>query len=253
MVAKRRPTPRAKTYGLSCRNGCRVHRVRVVFEDASENQLNRLHGLLKADIELRRYTARFLVDECMLRRQFEMLGRLVDFHQPVGEEQLDHRGKREAAMLDNIVQRAFGTQKPSWRQPAPWAVALAASVLFLLGVAALWSGNHSDREVAAEKPASELKQEVGLLLRGQIVNWRNKSDFERAQSFRVGDVISAKDGVTNLRFNCGAEVLLKGPAELQVLSPMRASLRRGTLTARVHESAHGLWRGRYSNGYGFGA
>lgn len=212
----------------------------AVLNDASDEQLDRLNEVLKAGVELRRYASQFLAEESMLRREFEMLSRVVDFHQPPiesnGCDRIGHASAVPVAGLTTTSAAAIS----KWPTVVRMSAFLAATVLIAVGFGALWNRERVRNAEVAQNSGPILPQEVGLLVRTPVVNWRCKTDFAAAQPFRIGDVISTDGGVTNLRFNCGAEVLLKGPAELEVISPMRASLRRGTLTARVHESAHGF-------------
>lgn len=58
--------------------------IAMVLNDATESQVKRLDTILLADVEMRRYAARFMEEEVLLQRQFEFLGRVVDLHNPYG-------------------------------------------------------------------------------------------------------------------------------------------------------------------------
>jgi len=217
----------------------------VVFDDASDEQLDRLNDLLKADVELRRSASQFLEEECVLRRQFEMLGRVADYHQlPLGVPSDAKVGMIEQLTVSgNADRKCTDKSKGGATRSAALAIFFAASILFVLGAPMLWTNGRrpvESTDVALNRPEGATSDEVGLFIQGQFADWHDASHITNKEPLRVGDVITAVDGVLNLRFYCGAEVLLKGPAELKVLSPMRAVLRRGTLTAHVEESAHGF-------------
>jgi hypothetical protein len=50
---------------------------------------------------------------------------------------------------------------------------------------------------------------------------------------QAGKVLSLERGLAEIRFQCGARVVLEGPARLELLSGQSARLRHGRLTARV--------------------
>ena len=217
----------------------------VVLDDASDEQLGRLNDLLRADVEMRRYASRFLEEESLLRRQFEMLGRVANYHQlPVGVPPDTKVAKIEQLTVSgNADRKGTDKSKRGATRSAALAIFIAASILFVLGAPMVWNTGRlpvDSTDVALDRPNGAKSKEVGQFFQGQVTDWLDASPITNRKPIRVGDVITAVDGVLNLRFYCGAEVLLKGPAELKVLSPMRAVLRRGTLTAHVEESAHGF-------------
>jgi hypothetical protein len=53
-------------------------------------------------------------------------------------------------------------------------------------------------------------------------------------------VLTLEHGLAEIRFRCGARVVLDGPARLQILSARSARLLRGKLSARVPEAAKGF-------------
>ena len=214
----------------------------VVFDDASDEQLDRLNDLLKSDLELRRFASRFLEEESVLRRQFELLGRVVDFHQaPLsGQSGVGLPASSQQSLPSEGNRQTGRTRKSGAARRGAFAIFIAASIFLVLGAPALWTRDKAGVEFAAPNPESAQPLEVGLFVQGQFVDWEDESLRPTRKSLRIGDVIATDDGLMNLRFHCGAEVLLKGPAQLEVLSPMRALLRRGTLTARMEDSAHGF-------------
>jgi hypothetical protein len=55
-----------------------------------------------------------------------------------------------------------------------------------------------------------------------------------------GESIRIASGLIELGLEAGGELILKGPAELEFRSPLQAILHRGTVTAKIEESAHGF-------------
>jgi hypothetical protein len=71
--------------------------------------------------------------------------------------------------------------------------------------------------------------------------WQNGALLPVGQSLlAVGQKLSLVSGLVEISFDNGARVLLEGPAELILDSPMHATLAHGQLTAEVPESAIGF-------------
>ncbi|MCI0335497.1 MAG: FecR family protein [Planctomycetes bacterium] len=216
--------------------------VATVLGDASEAELARLNDLLLSDAQARDFAAEFLADESLLRRQFEMLGRVADFHNPpiaALTRSGDSVGFQPAAPYRRAGNESHGSGRNVARIAA-YFLLLAASVLVAVGTIAIWKPGQTGQARNGAPAAPLLPALVGVVVDGPPSEPNSLYPFATGTLLRIGDVISTPSGVTNLRFNCGVEVLLKGPAELEVISPMRAALRRGTLTARVEEAAHGF-------------
>jgi len=94
----------------------------------------------------------------------------------------------------------------------------------------------NDRDESKEATS----QGVALITRLVDVSWSdNQSPLE------VGDALSPgrfeiASGYAQLEFFCGATVILEGPAELDLQSPLLARVRRGTLRAQVPPAARGF-------------
>jgi hypothetical protein len=212
----------------------------MVLGHASDQQLDRVNELLTADLELRRYASRFLEEESALRRQFEMLGLLADFHTPSdnliafpGTPQLvSDIEQHETIKAVQSLRRIIG------RNSFP-AVLIAASLLIVLGTTLFWPLARNRPSMPADN-VTAVRQSVGRMFASQAPEASSERPLAGAKDIHVGDVITVDSGVTKLRFDCGASVFLVGRAELEIVSPMRAALRRGTLTAHVDESAHGF-------------
>src|SRR6516165_5928449 len=57
---------------------------------------------------------------------------------------------------------------------------------------------------------------------------------------RTGKELRLERGLAEIEFDCGARIILQGPAGLELLSGLSAQLLHGTLTARVPRRAHGF-------------
>jgi hypothetical protein len=79
-------------------------------------------------------------------------------------------------------------------------------------------------------PWSERAPEVAWLVNAQNCTW---SGGEPQSDLRAGKLLAIDGGLAEFRFQCGARVILEGPARLELLSPTSARLHHGRLTVRV--------------------
>jgi hypothetical protein len=94
----------------------------------------------------------------------------------------------------------------------------------------------NDRDESKEATS----QGVALITRLVDVSWSDDQS-----PLEVGDALSPgrfeiASGYAQLEFFCGATVILEGPAELDLQSPLLARVRRGTLRAQVPPAARGF-------------
>ena len=83
-------------------------------------------------------------------------------------------------------------------------------------------------------------QGVALITRLVDVSWpEGRSPLEVGDALAPGTFEIAA-GYAQLEFFCGATVILEGPAELELQSPLLARVRRGTLRAQVPPAARGF-------------
>lgn len=106
--------------------------VSLVLGDASEVELDLLNDLLQRDVVRRRFAAQFLTDEAVLRHQFEMLGRVGEYHTPLRSRtgQMDCT-LAELANKDELA----GRNERSSRGPV---LLLLASVLVVSLIGGAW-------------------------------------------------------------------------------------------------------------------
>src|SRR5262249_17843172 len=78
---------------------------------------------------------------------------------------------------------------------------------------------------------------IAWLVNAQNCLW---SGQEPTGDMRAGKVLKLERGLAAIRFECGARVVLEGPASLELLSAHSARLRHGQLTAGVPGAAVGF-------------
>ncbi|QDV58959.1 FecR domain-containing protein [Rosistilla oblonga] len=80
---------------------------------------------------------------------------------------------------------------------------------------------------------------VAVLLDSEDAVWAQEP-IEYGESLRAGDLVDIDAGLVRLIFNCGAGVVVEGPARLELRSEWEACLQRGKLAAVVPEGAKGF-------------
>ncbi|MEQ8847423.1 FecR domain-containing protein [Botrimarina sp.] len=89
------------------------------------------------------------------------------------------------------------------------------------------------------------EEAIGVLSNASGAAWGNEGwDASRSgavpRRLVAGQELSLQRGVAELTLTSGVVVVMRGPAELDLLSPMRVRARRGAVRARVGESARGF-------------
>jgi ferric-dicitrate binding protein FerR (iron transport regulator) len=181
-----------------------------------ETHLSELEERLRADGEARRYFVRY--------------ARLhTDLHLEV------HARRASERALGRINQLTEASPPLRWaflRRPWGWKVFVPAACLLLALGAGWWlrKGHLGPDEVARE-PA------IAWLVNAQNCQW---SEGEPTGDMQAGKVLKLERGLAEIRFQCGARVVLESPAGLDLLSGKSARLRYGKLTARVPGPATGF-------------
>jgi anti-sigma factor RsiW len=129
-----------------------------------------------------------------------------------------------------------------WFAAAVVLMAFAAGIFSRNWRAQGLTGPAADSQIAAAKPS----ESAG---RGSVVATVEQSKQVDAGATRQpgageqlfsGQTISIESGLLQVHVLAGADLIIKGPASLEFISPLRAVLHRGTLTARVTDTAHGF-------------
>ncbi len=123
--------------------------VSSILGDATAEQINRLNDLLQSDAELRSLAARFLEEETVLRHQFQMLGRVSDYHN--GNLLVEVR-EASNQITSAASRTCAGTSALKTRRAVPFFI--VASLLTILACGSLWItrpwGNTGSRPIAEE-------------------------------------------------------------------------------------------------------
>ncbi len=182
-----------------------------VLDEAGTRELEEI---LSADADLRRYFARYShlhTDLHLEARALEATERVI--------AQIDRSlagGARPAGAGGAAARRGA-----SW-YARPTALAAAACLLVALG-AAWWFAGRRD---GAEEGAA-----IAWLVNAQNCVWADQAG--PGEDLRAGKLVRLERGLAEVRFQCGAHVVLEGPACLELLSSRSARLHQGKLTARV--------------------
>lgn len=137
--------------------------VAASLNDASDAQLDRLNDLLRESAELRHFAAQFFEEEAVLRHQFQVLGRVGEFHSPLA---------RDDAAQTSPSRCAVGASRLAtrWRLRQSASFVLTASLLAVAIGAALWirsgsppngAGSFAEEATASTSPENS---QHGLLI-----------------------------------------------------------------------------------------
>lgn len=115
-----------------------------------------------------------------------------------------------------------------------------AAVVLLVGFV-IWM-NDKQRPVQEEQIATR-PDYVGILLDTEDAVWGNSNELEEipyGTKFHAGQTLSLNSGIARIRFQCGAGVVLEGPAKIEFRSPLNALLHFGKLAAYVPDDVEGF-------------
>jgi hypothetical protein len=128
-----------------------------------------------------------------------------------------------------------------WTLPVPgrWLslaalVAAAASVIVWLG----FGTGHAP--APSSVPILSVGGNIAWLVNAQDCLW-DEPGQRPGRDMRAGKELHILGGLAEIEFDCGARVILQGPAGLRLLSGKSAQLLKGTLTARVPPRAKGFF------------
>ena len=126
-----------------------------------------------------------------------------------------------------------------------WVWAVAASVLFLIGLSIGWQFASPDGSTAQHDPDSESSSlneptDDGVAFLSASVEAVWEDDAPAVGSVLSGRTLTLTSGLAELQFYSGARLILEGPAEVELVSAYRAICRNGRIRARVPEEARGF-------------
>ena len=125
----------------------------------------------------------------------------------------------------------------------PWAIAtLAAAACIALGVF-IFNRAAPPSQSAGTELADEEMQTNTLVARisgAKNCVWNGAGKLQPGDVIRRGAVLDLEAGVAEITFDCGAQLVLEGPATLEAASAWEATLQRGALKATVPQQAIGF-------------
>jgi anti-sigma factor RsiW len=156
--------------------------------------------------------------EAVLREDAELRAAFVRYAQLPSDLAIEMRAR---AAGDRLLQQIQPPRRLSW---VASLLTLAAGILLALGVTLLW-------------PRAVAPEEIAWLVNAQNAEWAEDGE---PGPLRPGTHLHLERGLVALRFASGARVVLEGPAEAELLSPLRMALTQGKIGASIPESAHGF-------------
>ena len=135
-------------------------------------------------------------------------------------------------VLDLIGQDLRPAPQPARvaRRTRRLGVRLAWAAVVLLAVGIGWG-------LLGPRPAGRGDEAIAWLANAQNCTW---ADGEPPGELRPGRSVRIDRGLAEVRFRCGARVVIQGPAHLDLVSDRVVRLRHGSLTARVPAEATGF-------------
>jgi hypothetical protein len=183
-----------------------------------EARMGELENLLRADPEARRYfvrCARLHTDLHLELRARQVSARVLD---AIGED------VAHPALTLPLPPRAVGSNRTSRLRRVAAILAIAAGLLLAVALGQRLTRSGGDEAVA-------------WLVNAQNCAWANG---EPPGDLRAGTTVGIDRGLAELRFQCGARVVIEGPARFELLSNRSARLKMGKLTARIPPEAAGF-------------
>ena len=116
-----------------------------------------------------------------------------------------------------------------WRVRNPRAIALAALAASVLLLAGIWTLPRGD----------EPTEVLGRMLESPECVWADTAARGSDGEFATGP-LALDEGVVELRFDSGSELVIEGPCELHVVAANTARLIEGRVTVRVNDVADGF-------------
>lgn len=157
---------------------------------------------------------------------------------------LQEIGTQDSAEVDNILNMVQPANLPDQRHPesdrsrirlSVWQVAGMAASLLLAGW--IW-WNTEANQPPQMATTSQSGAAVATMLLTDECRWNDARVFAEGQ--RLSGRLELISGLAVLRFDGGAELILRGDSELELLSPGEAMLHRGDVVVRASDEAAGF-------------
>lgn len=175
-------------------------------------------------------------------------------HQPNNDDAqcaaiLQEIGTQDSAEVDNILNMVQAANLPDPNLPGQrhpesdrsrirlsvWQVAGMAASLLLAGW--IW-WNTEANQPPQMATTSQSGAAVATMLLADECRWKDARVFAEGQ--RLSGRLELISGLAVLRFDGGAELILRGDSELELLSPGEAMLHRGDVVVRASDEAAGF-------------
>lgn len=154
---------------------------------------------------------------------------LADFHGLIREQAMQQGGVE-------WLETSVSSSRPN--QPVAIVAWLALGLAAAIAMGWWFIPNPAPREAAPIAVTHPTNDEVALLGMAIDVEWNGRS-FTKGEALPKG-VLNIRKGTLRLDFYSGAQVILEGPARLELLSSDLARLDEGKLTAKVPPPAQGF-------------
>src|SRR5262245_39523801 len=166
---------------------------------------------------------RLLSTDAAAREYFVRYARLnTDLHLEVRARRAGARAlNRMAEITAGSRERAAGSKRSAAKSALLYCLLPAACCLLAVGLG--WRVWGPDGNAPADPS-------IAWLVNAQNCQWQGGNP---AGDLRAGRMLFLASGLAEVQFQCGARVVLEGPARLELLSEKSARLVSGKLTARV--------------------
>jgi hypothetical protein len=218
-------------------------------DQLTPDQLQQLSEQLAADPVARdRFTSTVLTD-VRIEQLFQRAGMEVAAEHLLASLQISSEAWEAAIQQTSGCPIPFQVDLavPPDRRPVASGlrIALAASIVFILAAVPLiatWKGTTSTppQTIVTSPVVAPNITPVAKIGRVHFPETSDGNRLVEGTSFTSGESVHFGDGLVEIRVLAGADVILKGPAHLEFISPLQAVLHRGTLTAKVEDRAHGF-------------
>lgn len=133
------------------------------------------------------------------------------------------------------------TVQPISRNRRSWITGITAALLLMLLGGVFWF-NQSEQQQLAKQSNPASSSYAGMLLDTEDAVWedRDTEEIPYGTRFQTGESLRLKSGIARIRFESGAGIMLEGPAQIDLHSPLKAVLHYGTLSAYVPDEAQGF-------------
>jgi hypothetical protein len=186
----------------------------------------------------------YLLGSVASRRHF------VEYFHHHTEIQFEVRAGRAAgAVLERLAGEDTGgigwderaPNRRRWTFPVPGRWLSLAALVATAAAVIVWLGFGTGRRPSPPSPPVRPSGEnIAWLVNAQDCLW-DEAGQRPGRDMRAGKELHILGGLAEIEFDCGARVILQGPAGLRLLSGKSAQLLRGTLTARVPPRAGGFF------------